>query len=839
MSHPSLKYTLHDGYIHDWLVAGPLAVEVKDLAQFSGADYKMQIAEHYFQPGSGVTRMPVERTPFEEEDSGLTWEWVRCADDHFVERTAFYHLTHYLRSWAFARVEIKKAVQGVWTLTTNGPADVWVNGKHVHRQAHFHHQIPHSVSFEAGLKAGLNEILVRFEAVAARECPYVMALHIAAPENATVLLPTSLGPLESRQTMSDALAEAYLERDVFRRNDTITLCWPEDMPKKIFVAARLQTADERIYAEASHETTTATPVTLGTVYQIPDLRFDATVMPPPRLYHEAGLRVRRKIPLILSPVEYSTAPYGTIEQRRREALEHAAERPNDVFAEIAKMALNRWAEVDSAVILSAIDGINQRRDCSDFYLTGLLGMMYRYQDTFMFPHELKRPLRDCVLGFKYWDDEPGSDAMWYRSENHSILFHTCEILAGQLYPDEVFGNAGMTGHQHREKGERLALEWLRQRGATGFTEWDSNCYFEEDLLALAHLADLAGNEEVYQLASVVIDKLFLSIALNSFKGVFGSTHGRTYTRHIKTAYGETTSGITRLMWGMGVWNESIRGLVSLACSDYELPLPIAAIALDGRNEMWNREQQAGINKVTFKTPDFMLCSAQDLHPGQPGLQQHIWQATLGPDTMTFVTHPPCCSEEGSHRPNFWHGNVILPRVAQWKDVLIDVRSIPGEDWMGFTHAYFPTFAFDEWTIQDGWAFARTGNGYLALTASAGIALVTRGANAKRELRAYGQENVWVCMLGHAAIDGPFDEFKRKVLALKIEFDGPAVICETLRGDTLRFGWTGDFLCNGEALPLSGFPHYENPFCTAPYPCDSMDIAYEDNLMRLHFGEIQE
>ena len=64
-------------------------------------------------------------------------------------------------------------------LTTNGPADVWINGTHVHRQSHFSHQDPQSVAFSAALQEGDNDIIVRFEEVAARECPYVMALHVA------------------------------------------------------------------------------------------------------------------------------------------------------------------------------------------------------------------------------------------------------------------------------------------------------------------------------------------------------------------------------------------------------------------------------------------------------------------------------------------------------------------------------------------------------------------------------------------------------------------------------------------------------------------------------------
>ena len=150
-----------------------------------------------------------------------------------------------------------------------------------------------------------------------------------------------------------------------------------------------------------------------------------------------------------------------------------------------------------------------------------------------FPESLRQPLEECVLNFKYWADEPGSDAMWFWSENHQILFHTCEILAGQLYPERIFTNAGQTGRWHREKGEQRALSWLLKRGAGGFSEWDSNCYFEEDLLALSHLADLADSQPVYDLATVIMDKMFLTMALNSYKGTFGSTHGRTYTPHIK------------------------------------------------------------------------------------------------------------------------------------------------------------------------------------------------------------------------------------------------------------------------------------------------------------------
>ena len=62
---------------------------------------------------------------------GATWQWsyVRCDDDHFVDCTAFYHICHYLRAWAYQPGrESGAAVEVTCVLTTNGPADVWLNG---------------------------------------------------------------------------------------------------------------------------------------------------------------------------------------------------------------------------------------------------------------------------------------------------------------------------------------------------------------------------------------------------------------------------------------------------------------------------------------------------------------------------------------------------------------------------------------------------------------------------------------------------------------------------------------------------------------------------------------
>ena len=164
--------------------------------------------------------------------------------------------------------------------------------------------------------------------------------------------------------------------------------------------------------------------------------------------------------------------------------------------------------------------------------------------------------------------------------------------------------------------------------------------------------------------------------------------------------------------------------------------------------------------------------------------------------------------------------------------MIALYRLPEDDWMGFTHAYFPVYAFDEYEIRDGWAFARKGEGYLALTSSQGLMLMESGDHAYRELRSNGQEVVWLCQMGRAALDGDFAAFKEKVLALGMVFEGPSVEYQTLRGDAISFGWDDPFVRNGEAQQLGGFDHYQGPYINAVFPADVMEIRYGDQMMRL-------
>jgi hypothetical protein len=76
-----------------------------------------------------------------------------------------------------------------------------------------------------------------------------------------------------------------------------------------------------------------------------------------------------------------------------------------------------------------------------------------------------------------------------------------------------------------------------------------------------------------------------------------------------------------------------RGLLKMVNALGGLPLMARILQRDVcRN---TREE---VNIYTYKTPDYMLSTAQDYRKGYGGDQQHVWQATLGA-TRSASRHP--------------------------------------------------------------------------------------------------------------------------------------------------------------------------------------------------------
>ncbi len=282
---------------------------------------------------------------------------------------------------------------------------------------------------------------------------------------------------------------------------------------------------------------------------------------------------------------YWSSPQMPYDQRRNLYLEYCAAQSvpgrTGFFSQIARLELGREA-VDEDSILEGIAFVDSRQDCCDFAVAGLLRIFYKYHDSPLISRDLIARIEDCLLRFKYWWDEPaGDNHRCYWTENHQIIFHADELLAGQLFKERTFQNDAKDGAYHMEHALHLIWRWFDFRARFGFSEWLSNCYFEEDLLALVNLYDFAEDKELRRLAGVTIDLILFEMALHTYRGVMGCTHGRTYTRLIKGGRGEDASSTTKLMLGMGLYNKpAALGTIQLATSAYRCPPIIEAIAQD-------------------------------------------------------------------------------------------------------------------------------------------------------------------------------------------------------------------------------------------------------------------
>ncbi len=759
-----VRYELTDSYIHNWLVLGPQTRRAEGAGNAAGG-----IAA--ISPGDGgIAATAVE--PAAATDAVVTvgdyegqWQAYACLEDHLVDLSQMVDSGHMLRAWAYVELESDANQSVVVTLSTMGACDIWINDHRVHRSVHAGERL-RSSQFEAGLVTGRNQILVCFDAVsdAGAAClATALRVQAASPDApVTVCVPTKIQPLERRNRLEAVFGCAQMKQYVFARKELVQFNWPqaalfpeiatsaEALPDYVLpteaadlargsespasgatetgpstgsqgqtsFTIRMRTPAGRIYGESDREAKAGAEMHMGHGYRYPDGPLEAVLMPRAREYYQGNMRVSRTLRFWgLDNNPFTDRPVGTYEGRRREALMAAARREANLYSEIAKMAVNWWSTVEPKVILAAAE--RQRTPDHTIYrdLIGLLGMIARYGDAPEFPADVAATLTEALVDVTYWP-ELQAEVQDAGSEGTCFLSSVCEILTGQLLPELVFSRTGQPGAWHRERGEAAALAWMRERAMKGFAAWGSDSVYEETLLALAHLVDLADDDGIWNMSTVLLDKILFLLAASSFKGIFGLPKRATSTVAVLGGTFDAVLGTTKLMWGTGIFNRHIRAAVSLACmEEYQLPVMLQEIAVDLPEEgLWGHEHHApegagdGVDLVTFKTPDFMLSAAQDYRHGEPGCQEHVWQATLGAGATIFVNHPVCATLDDARSPNFWRGNGVLPRVAQWRDALIALYRLPEDDWMGFTHAYFPVHAFDAYELRAGWAFAKKGDG---------------------------------------------------------------------------------------------------------------------------------
>ena len=852
LSTAHLEYPLRNGTVGDWLVLGPLMTPLADPLSAQNKVARQLVLNTIFVDADEVIPTPAERANREVTvGDGVAlqgmWRVVNTLEDGRVDCAQHVETPHSLCAWAYAQVVLPSRLETKLRLTTASPTQVWINGEAVFSTNELPDQPTHW-DFAATLDAGTNEVLIRVANVGIGDVGMLVALHISGRDTEVaeglVKLPTLLEPVARRQKLAAVMAHATLSQEVYSGEDRIVVQWPNDLPMIDALTARLQTPTGRIRGEANPMIQKGAKADFGKAKQFPDGTYEILLQPQFEEYYVQNMRVQRRIPLQIRNGKWSSIYYGSHAERRTEALEAAARHGGLIWAEVAKSALGQWATLRHDVIEQTLTQLLPRMLGYEDSLLALLGWVARMGDLPDFPQEAAWALEErtpLILERL----APDTDAVWA----------TCHLLAGQLYPQRSFADLAL-GEEHQAQAEAWLLRWLRATSQLGLPAGESERSYAITLVVLSHLVDLAHADEIAELAAASLDKVAFQMAQQCFLGAWGGSQDVADVAWLHSARLGPLCGVARLWWGQGAFNAECAATVALACAEsYLLPEIIAAVGLDRQQDNWMRRQDAfapsdnaedgddgnvnwpRVNRAAFRTGDFLLASTQG--EWAEASSTVGWQVTMGPDALIFGNQPTCSTQHAAWSQTYWSGNAAPGRVAQWQDVLaVAYGPLVGQG-LGFSHAYFPCAAFDEVVFDAGWAMARKGNGYVALTATGGVELVTTGLMARRELRAAAQ-CVWMIHMGRAAEDGTFAQFVEKVQALPLSLTTERLALTTLRGQFMHFNANGPLeqalTIDDAPQPLASFPHVASIYGGASaLPAQSVEIHYLEHMMRLDFA----
>ena len=443
---------------------------------------------------------------------------------------------------------------------------------------------------------------------------------------------------------------------------------------------------------------------------------------------------------------------------------------------------------DRELLFNMLDLIERRVDCAEFEICGFV----RYLKLAEIDDDLAARAKEVLLNYRYWQTEPGLDAMCFWSENHALMYYSCQLLVGQMYPDDWFPEAQMTGRELAEFGYRNTKDWLEDVLKTGFEEFLSAVYLNVSLAALLNVVDY-GDETLSKMAEDATDQMMDKLAVHTFKGAMISPMGRVY-RGVLYPFSAGSQGLVRLIdyqapraYGEG-WIAFLTGskyrfkrgllqkmqdtysgsysignaLITLEKQEDYCLTSVQSPRLDGYVRWPNVWKEPGIDKSSnafCRSQNESFHGTSYFQPGTFGYMQHMWYAALTPEAVLFVNHPGCTSEKSSMRPGYWNGNAVMPAVKQEKNILGVIHHIPDVTQILFTHIYIPEKKFDK-VVQDGnWFFLQKDHGFIGLWCS------YRSVPHDEmifgcEHRVYHQNTAYFCVTAGRKETADFEEFKK-------------------------------------------------------------------------------
>ena len=268
---------------------------------------------------------------------------------------------------------------------------------------------------------------------------------------------------------------------------------------------------------------------------------------------------------------------------------------------LARKALGVEHPRDREYFFTTLQQIEDRYDCSDFLVSGVI----RYMKNYPVDDELKARIDEVLTNYRYWMSMDGSDGMCFWSENHSILFYSSALIVGEMYPTTFFPTARMTGSELADFGRRLTNEWFDDFEESGFEEFLSTVYMNVTFAALLNIYDYA-EEDISKRSQGAIDRLLHDLSLHTFDGSIIAPMGRVY-RSVITPSKQEAQALMNLINPTVPTTFGEGWLSYYATSSYPLPDGL----VDVMQEPAEVRYSSGNALITLKKDrDFCLTSVQ-------------------------------------------------------------------------------------------------------------------------------------------------------------------------------------------------------------------------------------
>ncbi|MCQ2792118.1 MAG: hypothetical protein MJ208_01195 [Bacilli bacterium] len=207
------------------------------------------------------------------------------------------------------------------------------------------------------------------------------------------------------------------------------------------------------------------------------------------------------------------------------------------------------------------------------------------------------------------------------------------------------------------------------------------------------------------------------------------------------------------------------------------------------------------NVYTYRNKYFKMSTNQAHHINKLGAQMNTMVVTLPKGITVYTMHPNCENNnpniDYSKAPSYFAGYNFAPFAVQDKNVAILIYNIPKRTksflyenklfgcltkTLDYTHTFFPTELFDEYSVEGRFAFVRVKDSYLALITKNELFLkqnsgyvmdATQGMlkdiNKSFDLVQPGRNTYWIYELS-CKKDESFEEFKKRIKNNQINFN---------------------------------------------------------------------